>query len=141
MSLSKGTEQDSVIEKSGGGVTATFISLSDTPSSYVGHAFGFLKINGSADGIEFTDGAGIGEELMLLDLADTPSSLFNKQNFLFAVNSSSTGFTLVDNVSFLENIVKIVNLPEHDSDLEAGSAGLATDQIYKTTTGELRIKL
>lgn len=35
----------------------------------------------------------------------------------------------------------MVNLPVYDSEAAAVTAGLATDQVYKTSTGELRIKL
>ena len=37
--------------------------------------------------------------------------------------------------------VKLANLPTHDNEAAAVSAGLAQDTVYKTSTGELRIKL
>ncbi len=40
-----------------------------------------------------------------------------------------------------DTFVKITSLPTHADEAAATSAGLATDTIYKTSTGELRIKL
>ena len=37
--------------------------------------------------------------------------------------------------------VKLANLPTHADEAAANTAGLAQDTVYKTSSGELRIKL
>lgn len=53
------------------------------------------------------------------------------------VENTGGGNALVVNSGY----VKFIGLPTYASDALAGAGGLATDAIYKTATGELRIKL
>lgn len=53
------------------------------------------------------------------------------------VENNGGGNALIVNSGY----VKFIGLPTYASDALAGAGGLATDAIYKTATGELRIKL
>ena len=68
------------------------------------------------------------------------SCLTDNSNLAYSalvVENSGGGNALVVNSGF----VKIIGLPTYASDALARAGGLATDTIYKTATGELRIKL
>ena len=45
------------------------------------------------------------------------------------------------NLTIDGNTILLNNLPEHNDEAAATSAGLAQNTVYKTSTGELRIKL
>lgn len=58
-------------------------------------------------------------------------------NSALVIENNGGGNALVVNSGF----VRLIGLPTYASDALAGAGGLATDAIYKTATGELRIKL
>lgn len=72
---------------------------------------------------------------------------------MFKLDSTGTGMSNLINVNGATNQVtingpltitadlKITGLPTYDSESAAASAELAQDTVYKTSTGELRIKL
>ena len=57
----------------------------------------------------------------------------------FGITGTTSDTTYVDNLNANGSVVILSNLPTFDSDALAGS--LTTNQLYKTSTGELRIKL
>ncbi len=65
---------------------------------------------------------------------------------ILSVNTANTGNTSIRITPELITLdafegVFIDNLPVYDNELDADNAGLDTNQIYQTSTGELRIKL
>lgn len=78
--------------------TPTFLSLSDTPSSYSGQGGKGVRVKASADGLEFYTLTGGG--IAFTDLSDSPANYTGHGLKLVRVKSSADGveFVSVDNV-------------------------------------------
>lgn len=80
--------------------TPSLLGLSDTPSSYTGHADKVLKVKVSEDGIEFAEesgGGGGGGATLFLDLLDAPAvpDYDGLVGQYLRVNAGETGFEFV----------------------------------------------
>lgn len=64
----------------GGGGATTFVELTDTPSTYVGQAGKFAKVNAGATGLEFDTVAGGGDLLAANNLSDVSSATTSATN-------------------------------------------------------------
>lgn len=63
---------------------------------------------------------------------------------LFVVsNNDGTNdyFSVTKDVTQITNQLEILNLPEYANDTDAGNGGLVAGDVYRTVTGELRVKL
>ncbi len=82
-----------------------FTALSDVPSSYVGQAANFLRVNAVPNGLEFvtpgTIAAVIGPLISFLQLSDTPNSYGGAGTNRVTVNVGETGLQFVPD-TFLE---------------------------------------
>jgi hypothetical protein len=83
----------------------SFISLADTPNSYVGQASNFVRINAVPDGLEFvTPGviaSIIGPLISFLSLSDTPASYVGQANRVVRVDAGENGLEFVTTASIL----------------------------------------
>lgn len=89
----------------------------------------FLSLDGSAAQLGY-DNAGSATEITV-----SSSSIGLKKNGTDKVIVNASGVTITDSV------VKLTGIPTYADEAAATTGGLATDAIYKTSTGELRIKL
>ena len=71
--------------------------------------------------------------LLNCGILDVPVSVFNTHRLGNKIRTNVLESNTVD--------LKITGLPTYDNESAATSAGLAQDTVYKTSTGELRIKL
>ena len=84
------------------------------------------------------NGSGLGSESDALTILSNGRVGIGINNF--ETNLGTEVFTVGGNTSLLGGLV-LSNLPTYDNDADAGLGGLSTNNVYKTTTGELRIKL
>lgn len=120
-----------------GAGSASFVALSDTPSSYASQGGKSVRVNEAADGLEFVDST-------FLNLDDTPSTYASFGKHLVQVNQDATGleyvaedtvgrktFSALDDTpsALVANQVPVVN-----------SAGTKLVFVDKTTLGIQKIE-
>lgn len=127
------------------GVNNTVALTNDSGSA----GSGYLVIDDTASQIgNLNIGGYIAFDIVQASFALT--NISSTQSSITMNSSGNTSITLdeTDGINLASGIVvgngrsvKITSLPTYADDTAAGTAGLVTNQVYKTSTGELRIKL
>lgn len=94
----------------------TFLSLTDTPSSYSGQAGKVPKVNAGTTALEFVTPASLITAAAFTDLSDTPASLSGAGNKFVKVNAGATALEFVAQTS--------ADVPVGSVVLYAGAAAL-----------------
>lgn len=113
-----------------------FTALSDTPDDYTGKADQFVKVNGTADGLDFSpfDGSFLG-------LSDSPNSYFGENLNHVRVNAGGTGLEFVappavSSVAMFKDLTDVPDYPPGDIGLvlyNNSVANLSANKIEFTT--------
>jgi hypothetical protein len=114
--------------------TAPHTALKDTNSTSATDFVGYH---------EFIDGNNV--RVGLIGISSSTSDAMNISN----VTGGTLNIKTVDTTRIsigttritLQNILKLNNIPTYADDTAAGNGGLTVNDVYKTATGELRIKL
>jgi len=117
----------------GGGASA-FTALSDTPSNFSGAASKFVKVNSSANALEFVVGSGGGGSTTFAGLTDTPANFTSAGGKFVKVNSGATALEFVASSSGGSGISEVVEdtTPQLGGNLDLNSKDL-------TGTGDINI--
>lgn len=118
-----------------GGVASDFISLTDTPETYIGQAGKFLRVTTEEDGVEFADNESGGEGICLMHSADITWYPITASGLLQAVEDATPGDTVIVPPAYLETgtvVLQGINLTGNLTTL-SGSI-LATDAVIKGIT-------
>jgi hypothetical protein len=109
----------------GGGVSA-FTALSDTPSNFSGAASKFVKVNSSANALEFVVGSGGGGSTTFAGLTDTPANFSSAGGKFVKVNSGATALEFVASSSGGSGISEVVEDtdPQLGGDLDLNSKNI-----------------
>lgn len=110
---------------SGGGVDS-FVELNDTPNTYVGQENKYVKVNSTADGLEFVVGGGTGGATSFTDLDDVPISYVGQANKMVTVNDSETGLDFTTMVAIPTKTSDLTN----DSNFVVDSSYVHTDNNF-----------
>ncbi len=78
------------------GSCCTYLSLEDTPASYVGQAGRFVTVNDIENGLEFSDCEPTGTRITFLQLDDTPGSYVGKGGYAPLVSEIENQLEFVD---------------------------------------------
>jgi hypothetical protein len=110
-----------------GGVSA-FTALSDTPSNFSGAGNRFVKVNSSANALEFVAGSGGGGgSTTFVALTDTPANFTSAGGKFVKVNSGATALEFVAGTSSggISGVVDDTN-PQLGGDLDAQSNNISS---------------
>jgi len=105
----------------------TFVELTDTPSTYVGQENKYVRVNPTADGLEFIEGTG-GGVASFTQLNDVPTSYVGQANKMVTVNDSETGLDFTDMPIIPTKTSDLTN----DSNFIDDSSYIHTDNNYTT---------
>ena len=84
------------------GGSSTFLELSDTPNSYSGNEFKFVRVNNTGNGLEFATVSGSAKDYFT-ELFDTPSSYIGHGGKSVKVKNDETGLEFSSQIlSFLD---------------------------------------
>ena len=79
----------------GGSGVDTFIELTDTPINYIGQQGKYVRVNPTADGLEFIEGSSVAS---FTQLNDTPGSYVGKGGKVVSVKVDETGLEFTQTV-------------------------------------------
>jgi len=105
----------------------TFVELTDTPNSYLGQENKYVRVNPTADGLEFIEGTG-GGVASFTQLNDVPTSYVGQANKMVTVNDSETGLDFTDMPIIPTKTSDLTN----DSNFIDDSSYIHTDNNYTT---------
>lgn len=105
----------------------TFVELTDTPNSYVGQEGKYLRVNTTANGLEFIEGSGGGGVASFTQLNDTPSSYVGKGGKVVSVKVDETGLEFTQS-ALPTQTSDLIN----DSNFVSDSNYVHTDNNYTT---------
>lgn len=125
-------------------IKPTEITMSDNASfSFTGsNGLGIFLINDEGDisatlGLLSVSGVNVYEELINI-FNESELNLVSNDIQLRAFDNEIYLETFVDGSAYL---IRLPNLPEYADEAAADAGGLSTNVLYKTATGEVRIKL